>query len=71
MAHRTKILELDLAAPIETLTDLAGYNTLQLLVKLHGQPIDWVWLGINGDRCSASQICQAMFPHYRRRSPRP
>jgi O-antigen biosynthesis protein len=63
MAHRTKILELDLAAPIETLTDLAGYQTLQLLVKLHGQPIDWIWLGIHGDQCSASQLCQAMFPH--------
>jgi O-antigen biosynthesis protein len=63
MAHRTKILELDLSKPIETLTDLGGYNTLQLLVKLHGQPIDWIWLGINGDRCSASAIAQAMFPH--------
>jgi O-antigen biosynthesis protein len=63
MAHRTKILELDLSQPIETLTGLGGYNTIQLLVKFHGQPIDWIWLGINGDRCSASQLAQAMFPH--------
>jgi O-antigen biosynthesis protein len=63
MAHRTKILELDLSQPIETITGLGGYNMLQLLVKFHGQPIDWIWLGINGDRCSASQLAQAMFPH--------
>jgi len=56
----TKVLDIELSQPIVTLEGLAGYGSLQILVRLHGVPIGYVKLPLAEDHCSASSLAEAI-----------
>ncbi|NJK53528.1 MAG: glycosyltransferase family 2 protein [Leptolyngbyaceae cyanobacterium SU_3_3] len=64
MPNRIKVIDIELDRPLETVTNLGGYQALQGLVKLHGSPIGYVQLPVQKGQCTASAIYQAIFPHY-------
>jgi O-antigen biosynthesis protein len=64
MAHRTKLIEIDLGQPLTQITALQGIATVQAIVKLHGTPLGWIWVSVEGDQCSSGRLRQAIFPQF-------
>ena len=64
MIDRVKVTELDLNQPLADLSGLEGYNSVQALVRWHGDPIGYVSLPLNNGCCSASAIRAAILDSY-------
>lgn len=61
----TKLIDLDLAHPLPTLSGLADYDQIQALVRLHGYPIGIVKLPVTCGYCYASHLGQAILGQLR------
>lgn len=64
MSSRIKLLDIELSQPIETITDLDGYQALQGLVRLHGTPLGIIHVPVTNGCCLASVISQAVLDQY-------
>ncbi len=60
----TKVLDIELSQPIVTVDGLAGYGTLQILIRLHGTPIGNVTLPLTNDHCFASRLIDAILEQH-------
>lgn len=64
MPNRVKVIDIELSRPLESLSGLEGYQSLQGLVRLHGTPLGYIQLPVVSGECSAKAIAQAILPHY-------
>ncbi|NEQ29048.1 MAG: glycosyltransferase family 2 protein, partial [Microcoleus sp. SIO2G3] len=60
MSNRTKLLDIELTQPIETIANLEDYDALQGLVRLQGAPIGLIYLPVRDGCCLAHSISQAI-----------
>ena len=60
MIDRVKVTELDLNQQLADLSGLEGYNSVQAIVRWHGDPIGNVSLTLNNGCCSASALRAAI-----------
>ena len=52
----TKVVHVDLADALTTVTGLSGYTFIRVVVRVAGEPIGAVRVPVQGDRCPASAI---------------
>jgi len=60
MTEAIKVVDVELSRPLEDITALDGYQSLQALVRFHGTPIGYVTVPLLGDRCSAAALRRAI-----------
>ena len=56
----TKVIHLDLARPLHTVSGLEGYVFAFVVVRLAGEPIGTVRVPVHGDRCPATALADAI-----------
>ena len=64
MANRTKVVNIELSQPIELLTDLESYQTLQGLVRFRGVPLGYVWLPIQHGTFALGNLVKEVIDRY-------
>jgi O-antigen biosynthesis protein len=64
MLSPVKVVDIELSQPWPTLEDLAGYLSVQGLVRLYGVPLGYVKLPISNGRCSAATIAHKVLEQY-------
>ncbi|KAM3094099.1 glycosyltransferase [Phormidesmis sp. 146-35] len=64
MSNRIKVTDIELSRPLESITNLEGYQFLRGLVKLHGSPIGYIQLPVKRGECSGHAIAQEIFPQF-------
>jgi GT2 family glycosyltransferase len=60
MTGPVKVIDIELSSPINDMDGLGKYRSLQALVRLHGRPLGYIVLTATGERCSASDIIDAV-----------
>jgi GT2 family glycosyltransferase len=56
----TKVVDVELSHHLETLEHLDGYDAVQALVRLHGEPLGFVRLPVKDGRCLASALARSI-----------
>ncbi len=56
----TKVVDVDLAGPIETIRDLQGYTFVLVVARLGVEPVGTVRVPVHGDRCPAPSLAAAI-----------
>ena len=54
--NRTKVVELELSRPLETLSRLEGYGAVLALVRLHGEPLGYARAPVSNGRCHPASL---------------
>lgn len=60
MPYRTKLADIELSQPLQTITHLAGFQKLKALVRWYGVPIGFVECFVQDDCCSAKTLAQTI-----------
>jgi GT2 family glycosyltransferase len=59
-----KVIDVELSQPISTISGLASYETLQVLVRLHGTPLGYLMLPLPNQCCTATELSTAILEKY-------
>ena len=57
--ERVAVRSVDVAEPIQPLTDISGYRSVRLFVFQRGDPLGWVEVSTEGLPMSAADVCDA------------
>ena len=61
---RTKVVGVDLDAPVRTIRGLDGYTLALVLVRWGGEPIGAVQVPVHGDRCPGTVVADAIVAEF-------
>jgi glycosyltransferase involved in cell wall biosynthesis len=66
MFQPIKVMDVELSSKLNDIEGLSGYEKLKVLVRLHGQPVGYITIGIQGDRCPAKDLMSAILNQHSR-----
>jgi len=61
------MIDVELSSKLNDIEGLSGYEKLKVLVRLHGQPVGYVTIGIQGDRCPAKDLISSILNQHSRK----
>ena len=64
MFRPVKVIDVELSQPFNDIDNLADYEVLKVLVRLHGTPIGYVQLPVSGHQCSATVISKTILEQH-------
>ena len=59
-----KVIDLELSQPIQDQMDLTPYRAIKILVRLHGATLGYIQLPVQGGRCPAKAIAEAVLDQF-------
>lgn len=60
MFRPIKVVDIEVSRPLETIEGLDGYESVQVLVRLHGAPLGYVKAPLTVNRCTAATLGRAI-----------
>ncbi|NET30815.1 MAG: glycosyltransferase, partial [Cyanothece sp. SIO1E1] len=64
MTYRTKLIDVELNQPLQTIEHLIGFQKLKALVRWHGVPLGFVQIPVHDGRCLATTLAQEILEKY-------
>ena len=64
MFRPTRVVDIELSHPLETIENLDRYAAIQALVRLHRTPIGYVTVPAAGGRCSVDSLGKAILDQH-------
>src|SRR5215831_2323246 len=64
MFRPTRVVDIELSHPLETIENLDRYAAIQALVRLHRTPIGYVTVPVAGGRCSVDSLGKAILDQH-------
>ena len=60
MLQPIKVMDVELSSTLNDIEGVSDYGRLKVLVRLYGQPVGYVTIGVQGDRCPARDLMLAI-----------
>lgn len=60
MMGRVKVQDIEISEPLKTIENLAGYQSLQGIVRLHGVPLGYIKVPVTNGFCSATVLAKTI-----------
>jgi glycosyltransferase involved in cell wall biosynthesis len=62
--RRIKVMDVELSHPLQPIEGLHGYDRLKVLVRLHGAPLGYIELPLEGGHCPAAALSRAILEQH-------